>query len=742
MKRENVHNSAKIQQNGEFTKKFVSKYARNFMMSAKCQFLISLCLHQWTEFSRLLQHQKFFVMNKLSMKLLLVFAFHLSFFTLRAQTEKSVQLDEVTVESARMVEKSDRKIFFPTTQQLESSTSGFSLLSKLAMPFLRVDEVAQTITAPPTMGGVQVRINDVVATSNDLLSLDLSSVLRVEYIDHPGVRYGNDLGFVINIITRRATSGYVIGTRIAQSVTALMNSDAVYGKYNTRKSEWGIDYNLSYFDLKGTRNEDSADYLLTDGSTYRVHRRDLSHHTQQMGHKLQLHYSLRDSLRVFQLALRGSLSNLKKSRIHREISTPDSLYHAVINAPDQSASPALDLYYFRRLSPKQSLTLNAVGTYIGSDYDYSYNNYAYHADGSAYSLQSEALYEHQLRPFTLTVGAQWNQKYTDNRYSGATSAQTGIRRGEVNAFAQLQGELAKIQYTAEVGMNHQHYHQGNYQRNNPFLRSKLSLSYPLSDSWSLNYDFSLKPYLSILAATSDVSVMQNEREINLGNPDSRPCRQTEHTLSLDYQSPRLGNSFSAFFRDNHHAYMQKIYRNNDNQFVFTRANQGSIKFFYLSNYTNYVIIPKHLIASFSIMLSRMWNFGDNYTHCYTACNYQAMLQAYVGRFSFDAFFDNGYRFLEGESNGINGSDLTLSATYKHKAISLSLSCQGCFSPHALQNRTIILNQFVHKQFTSRSSDFGNLLKLTFTYRLSHGRKYDSPTKRINHSDSDSGILKN
>ena len=676
------------------------------------------------------------------MKLLLFFAFHFSFLTLLAQSEKSVQLDEVKINSARVVEKPDRKIFFPTSQQLESSTSGFSLLSKLALPFLTVNEVAMTITAPATMGDVQVRINDVIASTNDLLSLDLQAVQRVEYIDRPGLRYGEDLGFVINIITRRAESGYVLGTRIAQSITSFINNDMVYGKYNVGKSEWSIDYNLAYSNLKGTRNEEQTDYRLTDGSIYHVQRRDLSHHTQQLGQNLQLRYNLSDSLHVFQTTLRGKLSDVKKSRIHREISTPEGLSYADINSPDKSASPALDLYYFRHLTPRQSLTLNAVGTYIGSDYDYSYNDYAFHTDGSAYSLQTEALYENHLKPFTLSAGMQWNQKYTDNRYSGSAVAQTGIRRGDVNAFTQIQGSLAQLQYVASIGMNHQHYHQGDFQRNKYFFRPKLSLSYPLSADWLLKYDFTMQPYLSIFAATSDVAVKQNEMEINLGNPDTRSCRRVEHTLSLDYESPHLYNSFSAFYRGNRHAYMQKIFRTADNLFVFTRANQRDIKFFYLGNYTNYQIIPDHLIATFNIMLARMWNYGDDYTHCYTACNFQAMLQAYVGRFSFDASFDNGYRFLEGESNGINGSDLTISATYKHKAMSLSLACQGCFSANHLGSRTLILNRDMHKQFTSRSTDFGNLLTLTFTYRLSHGRKYNSPVKRINHSDSDSGILKN
>ena len=36
-----LHTSAKIQQNDEFTKNFLTKYVRKFSMSVKCQFLVS-----------------------------------------------------------------------------------------------------------------------------------------------------------------------------------------------------------------------------------------------------------------------------------------------------------------------------------------------------------------------------------------------------------------------------------------------------------------------------------------------------------------------------------------------------------------------------------------------------------------------------------------------------------------------------------------------------------------------------
>lgn len=115
----------------------------------------------------------------------------------------SLILNEVVVKSSRVVNTNGTLRIFPTDKQKENSSTAYGLLSKLALPLISVDEVAHTISAPNNMGAVQVRINDIEATANDLSSIDLSAVKYVEYIRNPGARYGQNVGFVINIIVKK-----------------------------------------------------------------------------------------------------------------------------------------------------------------------------------------------------------------------------------------------------------------------------------------------------------------------------------------------------------------------------------------------------------------------------------------------------------------------------------------------------------------------------------------------------------
>ena len=68
-------------------------------------------------------------------------------------------LHEVTVKGSKVVQRVDGQTIYPTRQQLESSPNGYSLLSKLTLPHLRIDPVMHTVTALSNLGSVQVRIN-------------------------------------------------------------------------------------------------------------------------------------------------------------------------------------------------------------------------------------------------------------------------------------------------------------------------------------------------------------------------------------------------------------------------------------------------------------------------------------------------------------------------------------------------------------------------------------------------------
>ncbi len=84
-----------------------------------------------------------------------------------------------------------------------------------------------------------------------MLALDMKAVQHIDYIDNPGVRYGEGIANVINIVIKNPVSGYDIGADLTNTLTAVNGNETVFGKFNLGKSEFGVTYGLSYRNFKG-----------------------------------------------------------------------------------------------------------------------------------------------------------------------------------------------------------------------------------------------------------------------------------------------------------------------------------------------------------------------------------------------------------------------------------------------------------------------------------------------------------
>lgn len=155
----------------------------------------------------------------------------------------------------------------------------------------------------------------------------------------------------------------------------------------------------------------------------------------------------------------------------------------------------------------------------------------------------------------------------------------------------------------------------------------------------------------------------------------------------------------------------------------------------------FTVIPYKLSASVSGGLFRCFNFGDHYTHCYTSCFVTASLMAYLGRFSFYAYADNGSRFLEGETKGYSGNDIALKAAYSYKDWQLAVIWQKpLMSKHKLFGSEL-LNSNLKKHSVMYIHDGANLVTLKISWRIHKGRTYRPAEKSIHLKDSDTGIMK-
>ena len=676
------------------------------------------------------------------MKRLLLNLLAICVLTAAAQnTEKSVALSEVTVKGARTIQKVDGQWIYPTKQQIENSPNGYSLLAKLTLPHIRVDEAMSSITALTNLGTVQVRINDIVASREDLQTLDMQGIDHIEFIDNPGVRYGEGIAYIINIRVKKPVSGYVVGTQLTNTLTTVNGNESLYGKMNHGRSELALSYGLDYHNFKGAEYDEQATYELETGDIVSIHRQSLSKQSKNLSHNAQLTYSLSDSNYVFQAKLSGS-SDIQPQRRNAKMMINDDPYDELSST--RRSFPSLDLYYHQDFRRHQSLTANCVGTYIkttGDTEDNEGSSYRYDIDGRTYSLWSEAIYENQLKPFTVSSGIQYAQRFNHNVYQGDVDATNDMRTSDLYLFSQLKGHLGKLSYMGGLGASRRYYRQGETQHDFWLFRPKLSVSYPLASHLKLGYSFEVYQHVSQIALVSDVSIKQNAMETILGNPEIRPNRVTSHQLKLSYSTSRFTSELQGYYRLNTHCNMEKYIRK-AGHFYQTQTNaENECNFFYVDTYNQWDIIPQKLSATVYGGIYRFFNFGEDYTHTYTSFNGGCSLQAYLGRWTLGAYADNGWNFMEGEHRGHQAPAWYFTCNYRlSDAFSISLYAQHPFSQHPLTNKTEVVSRYIQKEITQHHRDYGNMLTLKLSYRLDHGRQYRDIQRSMNHNDNDTGIL--
>ena len=542
-----------------------------------------------------------------------------------SETAKSVEMKEVTVEAARVTKKIDGLLIVPSDAQREAATDGYSLLGKLSLPRIRVDEVMRTIVPLTNNGSVQLRLNGTLASKEDLLSLDPKLVKNIDFIDNPGVRYGDGIGYVIDIRTKRNTTGYVLGADLSNSVTTVNGDNTVYAKLNHKNSELALTFNSSYKDHRGFRSSESADYTLNNGSHYLVSRNQTAGRSRRFGNQFEIKYSLADSATyVFQANLSvggGNTPGNYADFVYRD-GTIEKSFRTIDVA--SSFAPTLDLYFFHQLGKHQSITANVVGSSIYTDkqgYNGEEGDYAYEVNGRTWSLESEAIYENKLKPFTLSAGLEHSVSFTNNEYTGDVSALNKMRRGELYLFSEVKGRWKRIGYSAGIGVANKTYSQENYSFDYWTFRPKLTLNYEILAGLNARYTFETYRRVSSYAMVSDARIREHSREWKVGNPNLQPSRVIKNIIDVSYNGRRVSCGMNMEYRRVLGSNMSVYERTATDEFLYSQQNIGNIMMFVVQNYLKYDVVPERLSVTLFGGINRFFNISSLYRHHLTSYNY-------------------------------------------------------------------------------------------------------------------------
>lgn len=681
-----------------------------------------------------------------------------------APIDTTLHLNDVVIKAARVIHKVDRDIILPNAKIKENSSNGYDLLRKLHLPNLKVNEAQQSISS--YLGGVQVRINDIKATVQDILALQPNDVTRIEYIDDPGVRYGDaNLAVVINYVVKKRYVGYVGGVNTTQALWERFNNSNAFFRYNYKKSEFGLSYRLNYRWYDKRRQDSHAVYLQPDGLERTVDYVGQDAEMTYNSHNLQLSYNLSDpgkySLNVrFGLDWMNSPYNKKLQKVF-ETGRQDLLLFT--NDFGHVRNPVLDIYYSLNLPKKQSLVINVVGTHLGSDNIHRQNeyvlqndvdetlsssplhDYGYEADGSKYSLITEAIYTKLLnKVLSFSGGTNYAVSRTDNKYTGSQNVTTVLNSNNVYLFSQLDGRLSKIaNFQLGLGANYISIVQGNVGFHKWTFRPKLTLASNSIKNFRIRLTGSINPQVPSLSQLSEVRQQGSTMQADDGNSTLKATSTYNGALGFTWNNKIVDVYWGGNMSYTPDAIMTSILPQQQADgsylYVWKPENQKSFTSYFAYTTLVFHVIPDIFDIQGELQYQHLRSRGLDYSHDFEPLHYGLTASLNLKKWYVEYHFANAWEQLSGESRSAGEKQSTLTVSYKHKNLRLGLSCLLLGYPQGFDYK----NRTNSKYYVSRGVTYiknnGNMLMFTLGYTFSHGRKYKTDRRKLNNSDKETGL---
>lgn len=662
----------------------------------------------------------------------------------------SVMLEGVTVTAQSVINKADRKLITPSAEQVKTSTSAFDLLKKLQLTRIEVNPLTNAVSTTGN-GEVQLRINGVKVTNADVQSLRPEDIIRIEFHDDPGVRYGNAAA-VIDYITRRSMSGGNVNGDFMNNLSSGLGfaEDNLSAKYNNKKSEFSVNTYYSHRKINWIQANNES-FVFPDKQ---INREEIGDPTvfKQNNLNSSLNYSLMDKDNYFfNATFRYNYSDLPNMYSDRnsKIFTSDNEVPLVISdhSTEQTKSPALDLYFQKNLKNDQLLIFNVVGTYIDAHNTRLYQEHRektavtdIYSDisGNKYSLIAEGIYERKIGEGKLTGGIKHVQVYSQNKYKGTTVADIAMKQAESYAYGEYQLKKGKFSYMANLTATRFYYSQAGKSQEKYTLQPSARITYNPNDNLYFRYRLNVWSSIPSLSNLNNVEQAIDSLQIRRGNPNLKSNQTYSQTFASGYNKGIFGVELFSRYSYASKPVMESILFE-DGVFVRTYENQKSHE--HLQAQISFKVKPlkDYLTISFSPGINHYISKGQNYTHKYTNRFFRISVDGsyknFTGMFNYYSPWD--YFYGEGLENG---ERLHMAGIgYNKPKWSVMLGAFNPFGGHYKRNNE---NRSELNPVKSRISteSLTRMYTIKVTFNLDFGRKFSGGDKRINNSDTDSGIM--
>ena len=665
----------------------------------------------------------------------------------------ALNMQELVVEGKSTIQKANSETFFPSELQKKISHNGIELLNNLAIRGVYVNPIEMNIQKI-NGGTIQLRINNVRTDIQNIMSLRPDKILRVEYYDSPSAEYGGeDVDAVINYVTIHAESGGNLYADLSNAVTTGLSNNALTLAYNTKASEFSVSYFNGYRNYTKCKEDGNGSLYYPNGVIYERNQQGIKQPYSYTQHTLSAYYQLQslktDVLNIF---FKGEfLPHHSDSRAWYE---SNSLTPNVLFTNKRSSNPynryALDIYYQKKVNKSQEITFDIVGTlwneknnsyYSQSENEIEITNYQTSVEGKKESVIFEGDYSNQLGENSkLSAGVQHLQAYSNNSYTGSCNAKTDMNQSNTYLFGEFSSKISKINYSFGIGLIRSYFSEKNNGFENYNFRPSISLKYAINDNNTVTNRFRILNRNPTLSLLSDVEQFMDNIIIAKGNPELKPYYYYTNALVYNYNKKKIGFSTEFNYQFLKNPIMESFYYNFD-KLMQTSDNQINWNQFKIESQISIGTLWN--ILRFSLgggFLSQNSN-GIDYNHQLKSYYGFANIGAFYKNFSFSSNFKTKTKGLFGESFSYYAPDISMQLQYVIKNQWLiGISTWNPFFS-SLKNQFETKSKQINQLKTITYGDNGNVFSIKIAYLFSFGREYETAKKKLNNSDSESGIMK-
>ena len=281
-------------------------------------------------------------------------------------TSDSTTLKEVVVSAKHHVRQDiSGDIYTPSMRIKENASDGLQLLSMLNYPGLGVDLVQKSISYTSS-GDVQIRINHVVSSVEDLLSQQPSNIKNVRFVTMPGQKYGKDISLVIDVATKRADRGYEAGLSTMDAVNANYHDESLWAHKTNKNSELGVRYNFKANSNSKVYTDTRHRYTGSVTNTLDISRNGKYSNSEFTSHDVELGYNYAPESEnlVFDVKAGMNFSGFPQRRLTENISYDNTHTISETYNKSRSLTPFIKIYLNRSLDSLSTISVLHFFNYI------------------------------------------------------------------------------------------------------------------------------------------------------------------------------------------------------------------------------------------------------------------------------------------------------------------------------------------------------------------------------------------